>query len=86
MNWNDSMAPWFSSMGLNGMFRPHRPSRVITEGPLCHPDTKTPIEQLQMLRGLNVGFRANRQPAVLALAIQGLCEASKPHGGGSLSI
>jgi len=51
------------------------------EGPLCHPGTKALIEQLQVVRGFNVGFRANRQPAVLALTIQGLCEASKPHGG-----
>ena len=30
-----------------------------------------------MLRGLNLGFRANRQAADLAFAIQGLCEASR---------
>ena len=81
MDWNDSMTPCFSSMGLSSVLRPHRPSRAIMEGPLCHPGTKALIEQLQVVRGFNVGFRANRQPAVLALAIQGLCEASKPHGG-----
>ena len=80
MDWNDSVTPWFSSMGLNSVLCPHHPSRAITEGPLCHPDTKSLIEQPQVLRGFNVGFRANRQPAVLALAIQGLCKASRTVG------
>ena len=34
------------------------------------------MEQHQVLRGFNMGFRANRQAADLASAIQGLCEAS----------
>ena len=38
------------------------------------------IEQHQVLRGLNLGFRANRQAADLAFAIQGLCEASRTAG------
>ena len=35
------------------------------------------IEKHGVLRGLNLGFRPNRQAADLAFAIQGLCEASR---------
>ena len=35
------------------------------------------IEQHQVLRGFNLGFRANRQAQDLAFAIQGLCEACR---------
>ena len=38
------------------------------------------IEQHPVLRGFNLGFRANRQAADLAFAIQGLCEASHTAG------
>jgi ribonuclease HI/exonuclease III len=35
------------------------------------------IEQRQVLRGFNLGFRANRQAQDLAFSIQGMCEASR---------
>ena len=38
------------------------------------------IEQHQVLRGFNMGFRANRRATDLAFAIQGLCEASHTAG------
>jgi hypothetical protein len=38
------------------------------------------MEKHRVLRGLNLGFRANRQAADLAFAIQGLCEASRVAG------
>src|SRR5262245_60402295 len=41
---------------------------------------KPAIEQHGVLRGLNLGFRQNRQAADLAFAIQGLCEASRMAG------
>jgi exonuclease III/ribonuclease HI len=38
------------------------------------------VEKRQVLRGLNLGFRAGRQAADLAFAIQGLCETSRMAG------
>jgi ribonuclease HI/exonuclease III len=38
------------------------------------------IERRKVLNGFNLGFRANRQAADLAFAIQGLCEASRTAG------